>query len=95
MSEDKPGARPRARGGGSLFWWGVIAGFGVMVLVFSKLLLGLLRDAFANILPLFFTPGLLEITLAAIGFAIVIAVNYWLWRKEGKDEWVEIPDDED
>jgi hypothetical protein len=96
MSEDKPEAPQNGRKkSGSMFWWGILAGFAAIALVFAKPMLGLLRDALANVLPVFFTPGILEISLGVIGFGLVIVINYLLLRREGQDEWVELPDDED
>ena len=39
--------------------------------------------------PIFFTPGLLEITLGLFGFSLVILINYFL-RSEQRDEWIYI-----
>jgi hypothetical protein len=71
---------------------GVFAGAGILALVFHRKvleLLGMLADATGNVLPVFFSPGLLELSLAVVGFGMVIVINYLL-RREQRDEWVEI-----
>ena len=71
------------------FWLGFFVGPILICLVFFRQALELVRDAFRNILPIFFTPGLLEITLGLFGFSLVILINYFL-RSEQRDEWVYI-----
>ncbi len=71
------------------FWLGFFVGPILICVVFFRQTFELIRDAFANILPIFFTPGLLEITLALFGFSLVILINYFL-SSEQKDEWVYI-----
>ncbi|MDC0047987.1 hypothetical protein OAL09_01465 [Verrucomicrobia bacterium] len=73
----------------SPFWLGFFVGPVLICLLFFRQAFELLRDAFANIVPIFFTPGLLEITLGLLGFSLVILINYFL-RSEQKDEWVYI-----
>ena len=68
---------------------GIFAGVGILALVFHRKLLGLLAAATGNVMPVFFSPGLLELSLAVVGFGIVIVINYLL-RREQRDEWVEI-----
>jgi hypothetical protein len=70
-----------------LFWLGFFVGPILICLVFFRRVLELVRDAFGNILPIFFTPGLLEITLGLFGFSLVILINYFL-RSEQRDEWI-------
>lgn len=55
--------------------------------MYSSQSLELIRDALGNTLPLFFTPGILEVSLFFIGFSIVIIANY-LRRSEQDGEWV-------
>ena len=71
------------------FWLGFFVGPILICLVFFRQALELVRDAFRNILPIFFTPGLLEITLGLFGFSLVILINYFL-RSEQRDEWIYI-----
>lgn len=71
------------------FWLGFFVGPILICVLFFRQTFELIRDAFANILPIFFTPGLLEITLGLFGFFLVILINYFL-RSEQKDEWVYI-----
>ena len=70
-----------------LFWLGFFVGPILICLVFFRQVLELVRDAFGIILPIFFTPGLLEITLGLFGFSLVILIKYFL-RSEQRDEWV-------
>lgn len=65
-----------------------------MAVAFHRQLLELLADAFGNVLPVFFTPGLLELSLGVLGFGLVIVINYLL-RREQRDEWVEIEVEEE
>jgi len=69
------------------FWFGFFLGPILICVLFFRHTFELIRDAFANILPIFFTPGLLEITLGLVGFSLVILINYFL-RSEQKNEWV-------
>ncbi|MBA72487.1 MAG: hypothetical protein CMO73_07415 [Verrucomicrobiales bacterium] len=71
------------------FWLGFFLGPILICVLFFRQTFELIRDAFANILPIFFTPGLLEITLGLFGFCLVILINYFL-RSEQEDEWVYI-----
>ena len=71
------------------FWLGFFLGPILICVLFFRQTFELLRDAFANILPIFFTPGLLEITLGLFGFSLVILINYFL-RSRQEDEWVYI-----
>lgn len=98
MDKNKPGAEePSAApgGGGSMFWWGITAGVAITALVFHRPLLTLARDGFTNVVPIFFSPGVLEITLGLVGFGVVILINYWLLRKEARDEWVVLQKEEE
>jgi hypothetical protein len=72
-----------------IYWIGFLSGPIILVILYSSQSFELLRDALGNTLPLFFTPGILEISLFFIGFSIVIIVNYLL-RREQDDEWVMI-----
>ena len=72
-----------------IYWIGFLTGPIILVILYSSQSFELLRDALGNTLPLFFTPGILEISLFFIGFSIVIIVNYLL-RREQDDEWVMI-----
>ena len=72
-----------------IYWIGFLSGPIILIILYSSQSFELLRDALGNTLPLFFTPGILEISLFFIGFSIVIIVNYLL-RREQDDEWVMI-----
>ena len=105
MDENKPRtdasragapAKQASPGGlGSTYLWGIMAGVAIAAVVFHRPLIGMAHDAFTNIMPIFFTPGLLDLTLGLLGFGFVILINYWLLRKEARDEWVVLPEDED
>ena len=82
MSKEK-----KKRKSSTLFWVGFLSGPIFLIFLFSSQYFELLRDALGNTLPLFFTPGILEISLFFIGFSIVIIVNHLRRRKED-DEWV-------
>ena len=75
------------------FWIGFFVGPIVICSLFFRQTFELLRDAFANILPIFFTPGLLEITLGLLGFSLVILINYFS-RSEQQDEWVYLEEEQ-
>ncbi len=70
-------------------------GGGLLVLgaIYREQTLGLLRDTLRGVFGLLFTPVILETSLALGGFCLVILVNGYL-RREQRDEWVEIEDDE-
>ena len=72
-----------------IYWIGFLSGPIILAILYSSQSFDLLRDALGNTLPLFFTPGILEISLFFIGFSIVIIANYFL-RGEQDDEWVMI-----
>lgn len=82
MSEHKKKKKSSA-----LFWIGFLSGPIILIFLCSSQSLELIRDALGNTLPLFFTPGILEVSLFFIGFSIVIIVNY-LRRSEQDGEWV-------
>ena len=82
MSEHKKKKKSSA-----LFWIGFLSGPIILIVLYSSQSLELIRDALGNTLPLFFTPGILEVSLFFIGFSIVIIVNY-LRRSEQDGEWV-------
>ena len=88
MSKEK-----KKRKASTLFWVGFLSGPIFLIFLFSSQSFELLRDALGNTLPLFFTPGILEISLFFIGFSIVIIVNH-LRRREQDDEWVIIESSE-
>jgi|TARA_B110000438_G_C15597214_1_gene556379 hypothetical protein len=76
-----------------LFWLGFFVGPILICVLFFRQTFELIRDAFVNIVPIFFTPGILEITLGLFGFSLVILINYFL-RSEQQDEWVYIEEKE-
>lgn len=98
MEEDKSKAeshpKPSPSDGSRYFWLGLLCGLLITAAIFHRFVFALARDAFTNVLPIVFSPGLLELTIAVVGFGIVIVVNHLL-RKERDDEWVELPDDDD
>ena len=98
MDDDKNKAEPAGRrarkGGGGMFWMGLIAGLVITAVIFHRHLFEFVRDATGNVMPVFFTPGLLEVSLGVIGFSLVIVINFLL-RREQDDEWVELPDEEE
>ena len=67
----------------------MLAGAAITVAVFHRFIFGLLADATGNVMPVVFTPGLLEFTVAVLGFSLVIVINAIL-RREQRDEWVEM-----
>lgn len=83
----------RARRRFSPFWLGILFGLMITCVFFYRQTLDLIRDAIGNVLPIFFTPGLLELSLGLIGIAIVIVINFFL-RSEQRDEWVYIEEGE-
>lgn len=100
MNEDKRKAAAKAHSGsssgspssgGSLFWWGIAAGVLITAAIFYRPVLAVLRDAAKNILPLVFSPGILEVSMAVVGFGLVIVINHFL-RREREDEWVTLED---
>lgn len=101
MNEDKRKAAAQAQSGSSegapssasssLFWWGIAAGVLITAVIFYRQVLGVLRDAAKNILPLVFSPGILEVSIAVVGFGLVIVINHFL-RREREDEWVVLED---
>jgi len=83
-------SEPKQRPGGiGPFWWGMIAGLGIVVAIFHKPVFGFLGEVAGGFLPMMFSPGFFEVSCAILGFTIVLVVLRIL-RREQRDEWVEM-----
>ncbi len=71
-----------------VFLWGGVAMAVVALVVFRKAVFAFAADFIGNVVPLFFTPVILETTLFIIGLCIVLVWNQSRRKKDEVDEWV-------